>query len=287
LFAHRDAKKPIPACAGIGLRGDHYRQIDDETPGVGWLEVHTENYFGEGGLPHYFLERLGQRYPLSFHGVGLSLGSTDAIDEAHLDRTLELVQNYAPALISEHLSWSSVGGIFTNDLLPLPYTRESLDHFCRKVDHVQMRLNRRILIENPSTYLVFHDQEMSEPEFLNELARRTGCGILLDVNNIHVCASNHGFDARSYINDIDGASVGEIHLAGHVENAFEDGSLLIDSHNRPVCDDVWKLFRYALDRVGPRPTLIEWDTELPELTILIEHADIAQRLLEQARARAA
>lgn len=261
--------------------------MDAERPAVAWLEVHTENYFGYGGLPGYFLERLAQDYPLSFHGVGLSLGSADPLDTRHLDRIAELVDQYRPGLISEHLSWSSIDGVFMNDLLPFPYTRESLDHFCRKVEIVQQRLDRRILIENPSTYLEFEQQEIAETDFLNELSRRTGCGILLDVNNVYVCATNHGFDGYRYIGELDAPNIGEVHLAGHVRNTFEDGSLLIDSHNQPVCDPVWELYRHAIDRLGPRPTLIEWDTDLPGLEVLLAEAHTAQRILEAHRAVAA
>jgi uncharacterized protein len=254
---------------------------------VAWLEVHTENYFGSGGVPHYFLQRLGEDYPLSFHGVGLSLGSSDPIHNDHLDRIVELVQAYRPGLISEHLSWSSIDGLFVNDLLPFPYTSESLDHFCRKVDVVQARLGCQLLIENPSTYLEFDAQEFSEPDFLNELSRRTGCGILLDVNNVYVCATNHGFDGYQYISELNARSVVEIHLAGHVMNTFDDGSLLVDSHNQRVCDPVWELYRSTIDLFGCRPTLIEWDTDLPELEILVEEADAAQTILEAHRAIAA
>lgn len=277
----------IPADAGIGLRGDHYRRMDAEHPPVGWLEVHPENYFGRGGLPHHYLERLRAVYPLSFHGVGLSLGSVDPLDRGHLARIAELAAHYRPDLVSEHLSWGSYGGTHFNDLLPLPLTRESLEHFCARVDEVQAYLGRQILVENPSTYLVSTGDEMNEPEFLNTLARRTGCALLLDINNVYVCARNHGFDPRTWIDAIDARSVGEFHLAGHVENVFEDGMLLIDSHNRPVCDDVWTLYRRAVERIGRRPTLIEWDSELPELEVLVAEAATAQGILETCRAVAA
>lgn len=282
-----DTTHPVPADAGIGLRGDHYARVDAERPDIAFLEVHTENYFGHGGVPHHYLDRLATHYPLSFHGVGLSLGSTDPIDESHLARIDELVQHYRPGLVSEHLSWSSVGGVFSNDLLPYPLTPESLDHFSRRVDHVQTRLGRPILVENPSTYLSLANTQIDEAEFLNTLAARTGCGILLDVNNVYVCANNHGFDAGAYIDAIDAPAVGEIHLAGHVRNRFDDGSILIDSHNRPVCDAVWTLYRQAIDRLGPRPTLIEWDTDLPDLDVLVEHAAHARSMLEARRADAA
>lgn len=270
----------IPTRAGIGLRGDHYRRMDSEHPPVGWLEVHPENYFGRGGLPHYYLERLRAVYPLSFHGVGLSLGSVDPLDRGHLARIAELAAHYRPGLVSEHLSWGSFDGTHFNDLLPLPLTRESLEHFCARVDEVQARLGRQILVENPSTYLACSADELAEPEFLNTLAERTGCALLLDVNNVYVCARNHGFEPRTWIDAIDPDAVAEFHLAGHVENVFEDGMLLIDSHNRPVCDDVWTLYRHAVERIGRRPTLIEWDSELPELEVLVAEAAKAQAILE-------
>ncbi len=278
--------KPIPADAGIGLRGEHYAAVDHERPAVGWLEVHTENYFGRGGIPHHYLSRLGAHYPLSFHGVGMSLGGATPLDPNHLARVRELVEQYRPGLVSEHLSWSSVGGLHSHDLLPCPLTRESLEGLCRNIDHAQTRLGRSILVENPSTYLAFRDDELAEPEFLNTLARRTGCGILLDVNNVHVCASNHGFDATAYLDAIDAEAVGEIHLAGHVVNTFDDGQLLVDSHNQPVCQAVWQLYRHAVSRTGAVPTLIEWDTDLPPLSVLVDHASEARGILERQRAAA-
>ncbi|GJL81975.1 MAG: hypothetical protein DHS20C01_16090 [marine bacterium B5-7] len=277
----------IPASAGIGLRGEHYVSMDDERPAVGWLEVHTENYFGRGGLPHHYLKRLRAHYPVSFHGVGLSLGSTDPIHENHLARIAELIDEYAPGLISEHLSWSSVDGIFMNDLLPFPYTKESLDHLIARVQHTQDVLKRSILMENPSTYLTFEEQEFTETDFLNTLAMRSGSGILLDVNNVYVCARNHGFDPYAYIDRINADHVCEIHLAGHVENRFDDGSLLIDSHNQPVSDDVWSLYRHAINRLGPVPSLIEWDVDLPDLEVLVEHACRADAIMDEVRANAA
>ena len=277
----------IPTKVGIGLRAEHYADMDSAKPAVGWLEVHTENYFGQGGIPHHYLQRLRQDYPLSFHGVGLSIGSVDELNSQHLNRTRELIQIYEPGLVSEHLSWGSVNGQYLNDLLPLPYTQESLIHFCSRVDQVQTSIGRQILIENPSTYLTFVEQEFTETEFLNQLCERTGCGLLLDVNNVYVCATNHNFSATAYIDEISPQVVGEIHLAGHTCNRFEDGSLLIDTHNQKICEDVWSLYEYTIHRIRQRPTLIEWDTDLPALAVLLEEAQLAQRIMDKHNAVAA
>ncbi len=277
----------VPASAGIGLRGEHYERIDRERPPTGWLEVHSENYFGKAGIPHHYLHRLREHYPISFHGVGLSLGSTDPLDLSHLDRIGEIIDEYQPGLVSEHLSWSSVNGVFVNDLLPFPYTWESLDNFSSRVDKVQRTLDRQILIENPSTYLSFEGECMGETDFLNTLASRTGCGILLDVNNVYVCSCNHGFDSGSYIEAINPHFVKEIHLAGHTCKNFEDGNILIDTHNQRVCTEVWNLFDFTLRHTGKVATLIEWDTDLPTLDVLLDEADHAQRMLDQAHAAAA
>jgi len=265
----------IPARAGIGLRPPHYRQLLDELPDIGWLEVHSENYFCDGGQPLYFLERLRRHYPVSLHGVGLSLGSTDALSCDHLERLARLIDRVEPALVSEHLSWSSVGGRFYNDLLPLPYTEEALALVCRHVDEAQDYLGRQLLVENISSYLQFAESTLPEWEFVAEVARRTGCGILLDVNNIYVSSVNHGFDAARYLRSIPRACVREIHLAGHDHN----GRCLIDTHSARVAEPVWALYREAVARFGRVPTLIEWDTDLPPLAILLDEAAIADRIL--------
>jgi uncharacterized protein (UPF0276 family) len=275
------AQTPIPAAAGIGLRADHYTEIDQQHPAISWLEVHTENFFGAGGIPHYYLARLRLNYPLSFHGVGLSIGSADALDLSHLKRIGELIQQYQPGLISEHLSWGSINNHFVNDLLPYPYTKESLKHFSDKVDQIQDYLGRQILIENPSTYLAFEQQDFTETEFLNQLAQVTGCGLLLDVNNVFVCATNHGFSTKTYLESIDYSHVQEIHLAGHTKNYFADGSLLIDTHNAKVCEEVWSLYEFTLKHSQNLPTLIEWDTELPDLRVLLSEAETAQSFLDK------
>jgi hypothetical protein len=276
----------IPARAGIGLRAPHYRCVLEDRPAVGWLEVHSENYFG-GGRPLAFLERIRASYPVSLHGVGLSLGSADPLDRAHLEKLKALVRRIEPGLVSEHLSWSSIDGRHFNDLLPLPYTEEALAHFCLKVAQAQNALGRRILIENPSTYLAYPDSRIPESEFLREVAAVTGCGILLDVNNVYVSAQNNGFDARRYLDAIPGKRVEEMHLAGFTRNTADDGELLIDTHNRPVAEPVWALYAYALERFGDAPALIEWDTGLPPLATLVAEADRAQAMMEARRARAA
>lgn len=271
--------RPIPAQAGIGLRAEHYRAVLDEPPAVAWLEVHPENYFGVGGEPLRVLEQVRRDYPLSFHGVGLSLGSTDPLADDHLGHLARLIERFQPGLVSEHLSWSSVDGIYFNDLLPLPYTEEALDHFVERVARVQERLGRQLLIENPSTYLEYLDSRIPETEFLVAVARRSGCGILLDVNNVYVQGRNHGFDPAAYLDAIPAELIGEVHLAGHTVNRFDDGELVIDTHDQPVGDPVWALYGRLVGRIGRRPTLIEWDAALPPLDVLVAEAARAQAVL--------
>ncbi len=278
---------PIPARAGIGLRAEHYDAVLESRPPVGWLEVHSENYFGAGGKPLDYLERIRAHYPLSLHGVGLSIGSTDPLDYRHLAKLKRLIRRFEPALVSEHLSWGSVGGRHLNDLLPLPYTEEALYHLVARVARTQDYLGRQILIENISSYLQVVDSTIPEWEFLAELAERAGCGVLLDVNNIYVSARNHGFDPSLYLQAIPRHLVREIHLAGFTVNRFADGELLIDTHNRPVWPAVWALYRQAVRRFGPLPTLIEWDTDLPELAVLVDEARKAEAIWEERHARAA
>jgi uncharacterized protein (UPF0276 family) len=278
----RDAAR-IPARAGIGLRAPHWREVLESLPGVGWLEVHSENYFGAGGPPLDYLEKVRARYPLSLLGVGLSLGSTDALDTAYLARLKLLIERFEPGLVSDHLSWSSVDGRHFHDLLPLPYTEESLEHVARRVLRVQEFLGRRILVENPSSYLQHAESAIPEWEFIAELARRTGCGILLDVNNAYVSACNHRLDALRFIDSIPARHVAEIHLAGFTRS---DG-ILIDTHSRPVAAQVWALFARALERFGPRPALVEWDADLPPLARLVAEAGHAQALMEESHVLAA
>ena len=266
--------------AGIGLRSPHYQAILATAPAVSFLEVHSENFFGDGGQPLKYLARFRQDYPISTHGVGLSLGSADPLASDHLRKLKRLVDAIEPVLISEHLCWASVNGRFLNDLMPLPYTRESLDHVISRIGEVQDFLQRPILIENVSSYLEFVDSDIPEWEFVREAASRAGCRILLDVNNIHVNAVNHGFDAMAFLDAIDPGSVGQIHLAG-----FQDtGELLIDTHGAAVCDEVWTLYRRAIKRFGCVPTLIEWDTDIPALDILLAEAEKANRILAAHRA---
>ena len=279
-------KPPIPPTSqdvGIGLRTPHYQALLAQRPPLAFVEVHSENFFCEGGQPLRYLERFREDYAISTHGVGLSLGSTDPLDATHLKKLKRLVDWLDPMLVSEHLCWVGVNGRFLNDLLPLPYTQEALDHVVSRVQQVQDYLGRQILVENLSSYLEFADSTIPEWEFVSAVAKRGGCRILLDVNNIHVNATNHGFDPIAYINAIEPGSVGEIHLAG-----FQDtGEILIDTHGSVVSDDVWKLYAHAIRRLGPVPTLIEWDTDIPALDVLLGEADKASRILANEAALAA
>jgi uncharacterized protein (UPF0276 family) len=269
--------QPARPLAGIGLRAPHYREILDSQPDVGWLEVHSENYFGRGGQPLYYLERMRERHPLSLHGVGLSLGSADGLRHSHLVQLKALADRFEPALVSDHLCWGAIGARHLNDLLPLPYTDEALDVVCANVTRAQDFLRREILVENVSSYLQFSASRIPEWEFIAEVARRTGCGLLLDVNNIYVSAINHGFDPLRYLDAIPASAVHEIHLAGFDSN----GLCLIDTHGKPVAGPVWNLYGEALSRVGPVRTLIEWDTDVPPLAVLLDEARKAQDILDQ------
>ena len=243
-----------------------------------WFEVHAENYFG-GGPVRRTLDAVRRDYPLSLHGVGLSLGSADGLDPAHLRQLAELADAIEPGLISEHLSWSVAGSHYLADLLPLPMTEEALDTVCRHVQQTQETLRRPILLENPSSYILFPHSTIPEWEFLAAVAGRTGCGILCDLNNIFVSASNHGWDPMRYVDSLPGGSIGEFHLAGHAEVQLEDGQRVrIDDHGSRVAPPVWALYQHALRRVGPRPTLIEWDTAIPEFDVLLEQAGLAAEL---------
>ncbi|HUL95810.1 MAG TPA: DUF692 domain-containing protein [Usitatibacter sp.] len=266
--------------AGIGLRAPHYREILETRPAAGFLEIHSENFFCAGGAPLAWLERFRAAYPMSFHGVGLSLGSVDALEDGHLEKLAQLVRRFEPQLVSEHLCWSHAGGRHSNDLLPLPYTEEALAHVAARVGAVQERLGRRILVENVSSYHAFAHSTIPEWEFVAEVARRSGCGLLLDVNNIWVSSRNHKFDPQRYLDAIDPATVGEIHLAGYEESE----GLLIDTHSRPVSDAVWALHAETLSRMGPRPTLIEWDADIPSLDVLLGEARKADAIAARTRA---
>jgi uncharacterized protein (UPF0276 family) len=271
---------PIPARAGVGLKLEHYRDVLDSFPDIGWFEVHPENYMGAGGWPHHVLERVRARYPLSMHGVGLSIGGAEPLNREHIDRLKALIKRYQPGLVSEHLAWSTHEGHFLNDLLPLPYNEATLSHVARHVDELQTAVGRRVLIENPSTYVAFSTTDMSEIDFLSELVRRTGCGLLLDCNNVYVCAVNHRFDPAAYLDAFPVQYAEEIHLAGYAEIADDDGSeLLIDAHDRTVRDAVWALYARVIARAGPIPTLIEWDNDVPGWDALYAEAMKAERVL--------
>ena len=279
----RRARDSIPARAGVGLRFRHHREVLESHPAAAWFEVHTENYLGGGSAPAC-LDAIRRGYPVSLHGTGLSLGSAEELDPAHLARVRELVERIEPALVSEHLSWSVVAGEYLADLLPLPMTEEAHEIVCRHVDQVQAHLKRRLLVENPSTYLQFRHSTIPEWEFLAQVAKRTGCGILCDVNNIYVSACNHGWDASAYLAALPPEAVGEIHLAGHSLRELEGGrTLRIDDHGSRVAPEVWALYAEALARFGPVPTLIEWDTDVPPLEVLMDEAARADAVLEEAQ----
>jgi len=281
----------LPARAGIGLRAEHWADWLRTPPAVGFVEVHSENCFG-GGRALQVLERVRRDLPVSLHGVGLSIGSSDPLDDDYLARLQALVRRVEPALVSDHLCWSSYGGLHVNDLLPLPYTAEALAHVVSRVQRVQEHLGRSILLENPSSYIEFAASEISEPTFLAEVARRSGCGILLDVNNVYVSACNHGFDAARYLDEIPSGSVREMHLAGFLRRRVDGTEILIDTHSAAVDPAVWSLYRHALRRHAAAPTLIEWDADLPAISELAAQArradDIKQQVAEeQADARLA
>ena len=273
----------LPPVAGIGLRSPHVAQVRRDRPPIGWLEVHSENYFVDGGPALAALEAIRADYPISLHGVGLSLGSADALDAGHLVQLKRLAARVEPAFISEHLCWGRIDGRHLNDLLPLPFTDEALALCCDRIDAAQAALGRVLLVENVSAYLRFASDAMAEWEFVAAVARRTGCKLLFDVNNVYVNAMNHGFDPRVYLSAIPGEAVAEIHLAGFDAS----GPCLIDTHGTRVAPPVWALYRATIERFGARPTLIEWDTDLPALDVLQDEAAIAQSILEEADAVAA
>lgn len=276
-FQHND----VPPKAGIGLRHPHYKQVMAEKPNIEWFEVHSENFFADGGMNIHVIENVRSKYPMSFHGVGLSLGSADKLDEKHLQKLKRLVDNFEPGLVSEHISWSAIGGVFANDLLPVPYNLEAIEALVLNISQMQEYLGRQILIENPSSYLEYKISEMTEWEFINQVIAKSGCGLLLDINNIYVSAQNHDFSADRYIENINKEAIGEIHLAGHESRDLGDGqAILIDSHSRNVKDDVWKLYEKTIKLVGNKPTLIEWDTDIPELSILMDEAAKAQTIMD-------
>ncbi|HKU07623.1 MAG TPA: DUF692 domain-containing protein [Bradyrhizobium sp.] len=271
--------------AGTSFKHEHLPAIVAEGSQRGFFEVHAENYMGAGGPPHRALERVRSEYPISLHGVCMSIGGPAPLDRAHLARFRALVARYQPSLVSEHLAWSTHATSFFNDLLPLPYTEETLERVCDHIDQVQEAIRRPILLENPSTYVAFRESTISETEFIRGVAKRAGCGLLLDINNVFVSATNHGFSALEYLADFPLALVGEIHLAGHTEQSDDEGApLLIDSHDGPVADAVWKLFEIVIACRGPVPTLIEWDSKIPDWPILKAEATAAQVVLDRYQA---
>lgn len=272
--------RTLPARSGLGLKPEHFHSILETLPDLGFFEIHAENYMVEGGPYHHYLAKIRSHYPLSIHGVGLSIGAEAGLDEAHLDRLAALIKRYEPQSFSEHLAWSSHGGVFLNDLLPLPYHAETLHRVCAHIDRVQERLQRRMLLENPATYVEFADSTFGEADFIGELVRRTGCGLLLDVSNVHVSCVNHGRDPQAFITALPLAATGQIHLAGFARDVDAAGDpLLIDSHGAAVADEVWRLYRFALEMLGPVPTLIERDNDVPAFPVLLAEARKAEAML--------
>jgi uncharacterized protein (UPF0276 family) len=277
---------PIHRLAGTSFKHEHLPAILAEGQQRGFFEVHAENYMGAGGPPHRALETIRRDHPVSLHGVCMSIGAPQPLDRAHLARFRNLVDRYQPALVSEHLAWSTHGNTYFNDLLPLPYTEATLAKVCDHIDEVQDEIRRPLLLENPSTYVSFHESTISETDFIRSVARRTGCGLLLDINNVFVSATNHGFSPLRYLSDFPLACVGEIHLAGHTDQADDESELLlIDSHDRPVADAVWKLFEFVVGHCGAIPTLIEWDSKVPDWTVLKAEAAAAQAILDVCRTK--
>jgi uncharacterized protein (UPF0276 family) len=278
----------LPRRGGVGLKPEHFRAVLDTRPDIGFFEVHAENYMVAGGPFHHHLERIRADYALSIHGVGLSIGGEGPLDEAHLDRLAALLQRYQPESFSEHLAWSSHGGAFFNDLLPAPYHAGTLERVCSHIDRVQERLRRRMLLENPATYVEFERSTLAEADFIAEVVRRTGCGLLLDVSNAHIACVNHHHDVRAYLRALPLAQVGEIHLAGFAEDVDAAGApLLIDSHGSPIAQEVWGLYDFVISLIGAQPTLIERDNDLPSFGVLAAEAQHAQDVMRRAHAVAA
>jgi uncharacterized protein (UPF0276 family) len=278
----------LPLKAGVGFKPEHFAAIKESRQPIGFFEVHAENYMGDGGPPHAQLTHIRENYALSLHGVGLSIGSMQDLDRDHLARLKVLCDRYQPESFSEHLAWSSHDTVFLNDLLPLPYTPETLDRIVQHVDQVQSTLRRQMLLENPATYLLFAESTIPEAEFLCEIARRTGCGLLLDVNNVFVSATNHHLDAKAYLATFPVEHVGEIHLGGHATAEDEAGSpLLIDTHDTNVADPVWSLYENVIATTGPIASLVEWDDKVPAWPVLRTEAEAAQAILDRADSRRA
>jgi uncharacterized protein (UPF0276 family) len=291
-FDQETSSPHFPACSLSGLAGTsfkprHLQAILSGPKHRGFFEIHAENYMGAGGAPHRALEAIRRNFPVSLHGVCMSIGAPQPLDKAHLARFRALVERYEPALVSEHLAWSTHENIYFNDLLPLPYTEETLAAVSDHIDEAQEAIGRTLLLENPSTYVLYRESTMSEADFIRTIARRTGCGLLLDLNNVFVSATNHGFKPLDYLAEYPLAWVAEIHLAGHAQQSDDEGEpLLIDSHDRPVAAVVWELFEDVVERAGPIPTLIEWDSEIPEWPRLEAEATAARAILDRAGALA-
>ncbi len=273
---------PLPLRAGAGFKTQHADSILADGYRIGFLEVHAENYMGAGGHPHRILNRMRQNFPLSIHGVGLSIGSQDGLDPDHLARLKALADRYEPGLVSEHLAWSTHDNTYYNDLLPVPYDEPALQRVVDHIDQVQDRLGRKILLENPSTYTAFRQSTMSETDFIRRVASKTGCGLLLDINNVLVSATNHAYEPIAYLSDFPLHLVEEIHLAGHAGDVDDDGArILIDAHDRPVDDAVWNLYDIVTGQTGPLPTLIEWDNDVPDWPVLRREAQLAEVILDR------
>jgi len=264
---------------GIGLRPEHYQVIEQDKPAIDFLEVHSENYFDPHSLNYAYLQKISEHYPLSFHGIGLSLGSDEAVSFEHLKQLKTLIREFNPFLVSDHLSWSSLQGAFFNDLLPVPYTQEALTRFINNINQVQDYLQTQIIIENPSSYLEYKETDLHEADFLNQISERTGCGLLLDINNIYVSAVNNNFSAQHYLDMIDFEKVQEIHLAGHTRKEFENGDILIDTHSKPINQPVWELYKNNITKIKNSVTLIEWDSDLPDISVLLSERDKTKSIL--------
>lgn len=277
-FNPAGARHPV----GVGLKAQHYQEALEGQHPLAFFEVHAENYMMQGGNHLRFLEAIGEKFPLSIHGVGMSLGSAEGLEQSHLGKFSALVDRFSPWLVSEHLAWSVHDGTYMNDLLPLPLNATTLSVVSENVNRMQDAIGRRILIENPSTYVSFKSTDIPEPEYLERLAEATGCGILLDVNNIYVSARNNDFDPKGYVDAVAGKYVGEIHLAGHTVKAIDGAELRLDDHGSPVINDVWALYQYAVERIGERPTLIEWDTNVPDFSVLVSEAEQARLIMQTA-----
>jgi uncharacterized protein (UPF0276 family) len=277
----RFARQAIPARAGIGLRHVHFEDFIERRPNVGWLEIHTENYLGPGGPRLRALEEIRTHYPLSCHGVGLSLGSADGLNPAALTRRRTLFDRFAPGLLSEHIAWSIDHGVYLNDLMPLPYNEESLSIIVDNIDQAQTAFGDRLFVENPSSYVGFEASTMAEAEFMAAVIRHSGCGLLLDVNNVFVTAHNYRLDAIAYLSALPLDAIGEIHVAGHLRADIDGETMLIDDHGSKVTDPVWDLLGWVLERAGPRPVLVEWDTNVPDLAVLLAEADRAQAAIDR------